>query len=249
MMKRILKLAALLLFGAFCLVAGLWVPDTGWPFWMENKCRGAGDWYCFIYTWQTLISGGFALGAGLLAWIAIKTQTKASLKSPWDVRLVEIGKELGDFYSARTAMTNIQEALLPRARFFEEHADLSPEDFAELLPQLKDFDEGLIDPLEYFLEKFQGILHYRMRELLTNLRSDKSSRRGLITRIDHGPPENADAVAINKYRSKVTSLKAAVVSATLHNETLLEEYIEILDRAIEALHTEKMGIELRLNTL
>lgn len=67
---------AMLLFGilvglAFGIVIGVWSPDIGRPFWTDPDCAGP-RWYCFAYSWQTLIAGSAALFGA--AWTIKKIQ-------------------------------------------------------------------------------------------------------------------------------------------------------------------------------
>lgn len=72
---------ATLLFGilmglALGILIGMWSPDIGRPLWTDPECAGPG-WYCFVYSWQTLVAGGFAIVAAAVAWTATKRQITA----------------------------------------------------------------------------------------------------------------------------------------------------------------------------
>ncbi|MEQ8784201.1 MAG: hypothetical protein RIE06_31425 [Roseibium album] len=114
---------ATLLFGilvglAFGIVVGMWSPDIGRPFWTDPDCAGPG-WYCFAYSWQTLIAGSAALlGAG---WTISKIQKQIEL-SHWQQATKEIDdlqKELSLVGNLRALISHdIDEAYGPRESMF-----------------------------------------------------------------------------------------------------------------------------------
>lgn len=79
---------------------------TGPLFKVDPICREP-SLYCFVYTWQTLLSGGFALAAGLLAWAAVRSQTSASI---WLTLEMKKDRLLGELTSFNEAMTDIEYA-------------------------------------------------------------------------------------------------------------------------------------------
>lgn len=81
---------------AMGIIFGMWSPQSNGDAWTDPACKGP-IWYCFVYSWQTVVAGiaatFTALFGAVIAWKSAQKQVKAATRIPVSLRKNELLRE------------------------------------------------------------------------------------------------------------------------------------------------------------